>query len=139
LVNDLNLTVTGPDGMAFLGNGKTDDLNNVEGVDIAAPVDGTYTLEVDAANVPNGPQPYALVLSGALSSASAGTKGDLNGDGQINTLDVVLALRAAVGGMTLTSDQKAAADVAPAGQPDGIVNVSDALLLLRASVGLVSL
>jgi subtilisin family serine protease len=139
LVNDLNLVVTGPDGQALQGNGKTDDVNNVEGLDIAAPADGTYTVEVQAANVPNGPQPYALVVSGAVSSATAGKNGDVNGDGKVTTADVVLALRAAVGSATLTADQKAAADVAPAGNPDGIVNVTDAMLLLRVSVGLAAL
>jgi hypothetical protein len=139
LVNDLNLVVTGPDGSRLLGNGKADDLNNVEGVDIAAPQDGAYTVEVQAANVPNGPQPYAVVISGAVTSSDASVKGDLNGDGKLTPADVVLALRASVGGLTLTAAQQAAGDVAPAGHPDGVVNVTDALLLLRATVGLATL
>lgn len=66
LVNDLNLTVTDPQSNVFRGNGVVDSTNNVEGVDIASPIPGTYTITVSAANVPTGPQPYALVVSGEL-------------------------------------------------------------------------
>jgi len=41
-----------------------DRVNNLEGIDIASPTPGTYTLYVNAYNVPQGPQPYALTLSG---------------------------------------------------------------------------
>jgi hypothetical protein len=39
-------------------------VNNLEGIDIATPPLGTYQLVVNGYNVPNGPQPYALTLSG---------------------------------------------------------------------------
>ncbi len=73
LVNDLDLVVMGPDG-AWLGNvfdggvsvagDKADRRNNVEQVLVSSPVAGTYTVTVRAANVPEGPQPFALVLNG---------------------------------------------------------------------------
>jgi len=67
LVNDLDLLVKGPDGET-LGNhmlAKTADrINNVENVIIAAPKDGTYTVTVKGQNVPQGPQRFALVVSG---------------------------------------------------------------------------
>lgn len=66
LVNDLNLTVTGPNSFFARGNGVIDNTNNVEGVDIASPTPGTYHVTVSGFNVPQGPQPYALVISGAL-------------------------------------------------------------------------
>ncbi|MBI2843133.1 MAG: S8 family serine peptidase [Armatimonadetes bacterium] len=66
LVNDLNLTVVGPDGSIYLGNGTADDTNNLEGVDIAAPTPGDFTVRITAGNVPIGPQPFALVVSGAI-------------------------------------------------------------------------
>ncbi|HYG59451.1 MAG TPA: Ig-like domain-containing protein, partial [Symbiobacteriaceae bacterium] len=67
LVNDLDLVVKGPDG-EVLGNHmlarETDRTNNVENVVVAAPKAGTYTVTVKAHNVPQGPQRFALVVSG---------------------------------------------------------------------------
>lgn len=70
LVNNLNLVVTGPDGRTWTGNsaepgGTFDRANNVELVQVAEPETGTWTVQVVAANVPRGPQPYALVVLGA--------------------------------------------------------------------------
>ena len=74
LVNDLDLKVIPPSGASYLGNnfsggwtqtgGSADRLNNVENVYVANPSDGTWTVEVRGFNVPNGPQPYALVIDG---------------------------------------------------------------------------
>jgi subtilisin family serine protease len=66
LVNDLDLIVTLPDGSTVRGNGTVDRKNNVEGVDIYSPPLGTYTITVQAYNVPQGPQPFALVVSGNI-------------------------------------------------------------------------
>ncbi len=146
LVNDLNLKVTAPDGSSLLGNGAEDHLNNVEGVDIAAPATGDYTLTVSGANVPQGPQPFALVVSGVVSPVSVPNPppttrahGDLNGDGTVSVADVILALRATVGTTVLSPEQKASADVSPQGAPDGVVNISDAILILKAVAGLITL
>jgi len=43
----------------------------VENVFFAAPTAGTYTVRVSGYNVPNGPQPYSLVVSGAGVAAGA--------------------------------------------------------------------
>jgi hypothetical protein len=73
LVNDLDLEVTGPAG-TFAGNvfaggvsqpgGTADRRNTVEQVLLATPGPGLYTIIVRAANVPVGPQPFALVVTG---------------------------------------------------------------------------
>jgi hypothetical protein len=143
LVNDLDLTVTDPNGQKLLGNGQDDHLNNAETVDVAAPVAGDYVVDVTGGNVPQGPQPYALAVSGDLSASGAtpppGVKGDVNGDGALTIADVTLALQAAVGLKTLTADQLAAALVAPDDPPAGPVTVADATILLRAVVGLQTL
>ncbi len=78
LVNDLDLTVSGPSG-TFLGNvfsggwsatgGTADRRNNVENVYIQTPAAGTYAVTVNAFNVPNGPQKFALVVDGGTLSA----------------------------------------------------------------------
>jgi len=63
LVNDLDLIVAGPGGTYF-GNGG-ESINNVEQVELS-PVDGIYNITVKGSNIPQGPQPFALVISGAL-------------------------------------------------------------------------
>jgi hypothetical protein len=75
LVNNLNLTVTGPGGVVYRGNvfsggwsvtgGGADTKNNVENVFIPSAAAGAWTVAVSGANVPNGPQPFALVVDGA--------------------------------------------------------------------------
>lgn len=67
LVNDLDLTVIDPDGREWHGNGIDGDrTNNVEGVEIAQPARGRYRIIVEAHNIPQGPQSYALVVAGGL-------------------------------------------------------------------------
>jgi hypothetical protein len=78
--NDLDLSVSGPSG-TFLGNvfasgqsttgGAADRRNTLEQVLINAPVAGTYTVTVRSFSVPNGPQPFALVVTGAVTPASS--------------------------------------------------------------------
>ncbi|MDY7094411.1 MAG: S8 family serine peptidase [Acidobacteriota bacterium] len=75
IVNDLDLEVSGPSG-TYLGNvfsggasttgGSADRLNSVEQALLPNPQTGTYTVTVRAFNVPSGPQPFALVVTGAL-------------------------------------------------------------------------
>jgi subtilisin family serine protease len=88
LVNDLDLTVSGPSG-TFLGNvfsggwsatgGSADRRNNVENVYIQNAAAGTYTVTVNAFNIPNGPQKFALVVDGgSLGSGPTPTPGPTN-------------------------------------------------------------
>lgn len=80
LVNDLDLLVIAPDGTTYKGNvfgtmgqgqslpntGSFDRLNPVEGVLVKNPAEGAWTVRVVGSNVPNGPQPYALVTLGSF-------------------------------------------------------------------------
>ncbi|MGC8912601.1 MAG: S8 family serine peptidase [Thermoplasmata archaeon] len=77
LDNDLNLVVTAPNGTKYYGNIFTgswstpnpstpDDVNNVENVFVEAPSIGTWTIEVRAATISQGPQKFAVVATGAL-------------------------------------------------------------------------
>lgn len=67
LVNDLDLLVIGPGGVTNRPFGAVtgDRLNNAESVDIPAPTPGLYRIRVEGVEVPEGPQPYALVTCGA--------------------------------------------------------------------------
>ena len=74
LVNNLDLEVVSPGGTIYRGNvftngwsapgGSADFQNNVEGVYIQSPTVGWWTIRVKGANVPMGPQPFALVITG---------------------------------------------------------------------------
>ncbi len=80
LVNDLDLEVVAPGGVHYYGNFglytaghclrqvsatvKWDACNNAEGVYIPNAPYGTYTVYVHGYEVPNGPQPFAVVASG---------------------------------------------------------------------------
>jgi hypothetical protein len=85
LVNDLDLTVVGPAG-TYLGNvfsegvsslgGSPDRRNNVEQVLIAAPASGTYTLTVQPNAIVEGPQDFAIVVTGAWTNGTTPPAGD---------------------------------------------------------------
>jgi hypothetical protein len=76
LVNDLDLTVTTPSATEYLGNvfsggqsqtgGSHDRRNTVECVLRNTPETGTYTIKVKGFNIPNGPQHFALCLTGCF-------------------------------------------------------------------------
>jgi hypothetical protein len=94
LINDLDLTVIGPDSSQYFGNNgldanrwstsgtgtndwaypsapdpddHRDGYNNVENVFISTPMGGKWTIAVSgrSGEVPNGPMPFSLVASGA--------------------------------------------------------------------------
>lgn len=79
LVNDLDLVVTDPDGVrhypwtldpanpsADARRDREDHLNNIEQVLVNDPTPGTWLVEVRGAEVPQGPQPFAIAASPAL-------------------------------------------------------------------------
>jgi hypothetical protein len=80
LVNDLDLTVR-RGGTTYRGNvysggvsttgGTRDSLNVEECVLVNGPPAGVWEIEVAAASVPFGPQPFALVVTGALDPGAA--------------------------------------------------------------------
>lgn len=66
LQNDLDMRLTAPNASQIW---RTNAIDNVEGIDVAAPQVGTWTLDVWGETVPYGPQPYALVVSGGITDA----------------------------------------------------------------------
>lgn len=70
LVNDLDMSLQNPAATTYYPNGlsSADTTNNVEGIDIASPATGAYCLAIAGRSVPNGPQPYALVVSGNITA-----------------------------------------------------------------------
>jgi hypothetical protein len=68
-VNNLNLLARDPDGDFIVGNdfartGDLDQTNNLEGIIIETPKLGIWSIRVIASNIPEGPQDFALVISG---------------------------------------------------------------------------
>ena len=74
-----------------------------------------------------------------LDPASTPADGDINMDGNVDIVDVLLAQRALLGQITLTSSQLLHADVAPLSggvpAPDGLFNPGDALVIQRFALG----
>jgi len=75
-VNDLDLQVTSPDGVTYLGNvfvgeesvagGSPDFRNNVEQVRLSAPTTGEWSVRIVGSAVREGTQGYALVVTGEV-------------------------------------------------------------------------
>lgn len=76
LVNDLDIKAVSPSGKIYLGNvfssgfsvtsGAKDETNVEECLRINNPELGTWEIHILAANIPQGPQPYALVINGVI-------------------------------------------------------------------------
>jgi MYXO-CTERM domain-containing protein len=129
LVNDIDLSVTGPSG-TYLGNvftmgssstgGTADKRNNLEQVLLAAPTAGTYTITVKPVNIVQANQDFALVVTGAFQSVGAPPGGTDSGVDAPPTVDAPPPMQDA------TIDQEAStpidapptSDVTPP-RPDG--------------------
>lgn len=89
LVNDLDLCLTDPRGNRIWGNhgidGRTgpDRTNTVEVIDLDDLAAGDYHLTVMAANIPEPPQPFALILRLPSARRCAIPVGYLKGIGRI--------------------------------------------------------
>ncbi len=113
LVNDLDLTVIGPGGETFIGNAPTTGADNLTPNDNTIPHDrantwelvrvkgltGTFRIKVKGFNVPNGPQPFAVVVSGGLGPCPLGGDNELGvreiavGSAKIRTLRDALVIK----------------------------------------------
>ena len=63
LVNDLDVYLISPDGERYYPGGDTtfDRVNNLVGIELPAQATGVYEVVLSGFNVPEGPQPYALM------------------------------------------------------------------------------
>ena len=114
----------------------TDDGYHSDDYTWTAPSAGTYTfrweyskdssqsIDGDCAHVWN-----VCVGSGG----SSGTPGDTDGNGTVNMVDAVMALRYAMNLITLTAEQFARADI----DGSGLVNMVDAVTILRKAMNLI--
>lgn len=79
----------------------------------------------------------ALALLATHGQRASALCGDVNGDGYILSNDVLMVARASIDALTLTTEQKARADVTLSGSPDGYILSNDLLLVARASISAV--
>ncbi|MBR3299112.1 MAG: dockerin type I repeat-containing protein [Clostridia bacterium] len=86
--------------------------------------DGSTSVDGDCVHIWN-----VLVGSGG---SGGGVPGDTDGNGTVNMVDAVMALRHAMSLTTLTAEQRARADI----DGNGTVNMVDAVTILRRSMGI---
>jgi hypothetical protein len=79
-----------------------------------------------------GDGPFALEMKPLETVASAFSKGDLDGSGAVNMIDVTMALQAAVGLKSLDADALGAGDL----NGNGKVEVDEVVQILKAVVGI---
>ncbi|MEO0157727.1 MAG: S8 family serine peptidase [candidate division WOR-3 bacterium] len=87
IVNNLDLEVLSPGGTLYRGNnlsnyesqpgGSADSKNVEEMVRTSTAEIGTYTITVKGTNVPQGPQPYSLIVLAGIASVPVYEKGPL--------------------------------------------------------------
>ncbi|MEM8835011.1 MAG: S8 family serine peptidase [Planctomycetota bacterium] len=80
-VNNLDLEVISPTGAVYSGNdfaagdsvpngGNADAINNVEQVHVSNPAAGVWTVNINATEVAQGPQGWALTTTGAIEAGT---------------------------------------------------------------------
>ncbi len=133
------------------GNSPTGTVQfQINGVNFGSPVqlvNGVATLTTTQLTVV-GTDTITAIYSGDANNAGSSTitgfteivtlghDGDLNGDAVVDTADVLLAQRIALGLVTPSASQLAHGDVAPAGAPDGVINAADIARIRRKVLGL---
>ena len=102
-----------------------------------APSNGTYTLRWEytkdtSQNVGNDDVRISMVKVIKNGGTPGSGNGDVDGNGTVNVTDAIMALRHAMGVITLNAAQIARGDV----DGNGVVNVTDAVRIMRIAMGI---
>ncbi|MCK5003283.1 MAG: S8 family serine peptidase [Gammaproteobacteria bacterium] len=135
-LNDVDETTYGTDPFVVDTDGDTlsdGDEVNFHGTDptvIDTDSDGfDDNVEIDAGSNPKDDMSIPGISSG-----------DINGDGVVDSIDVLLSIRIALGELTPDTNQLLRGDIAPliseVPVPDGIINAADLLIIQRMALGL---
>jgi hypothetical protein len=126
LVNNLNLEVTAPGGAMYRGNvfstpfgtsesrpgGLPDPTNPMEGVRLNNPTTGIWKVKIKGFDIPVGPQPFALVVSGDLDRSLGQVFIDKEIYGDSDTINIEVQDSDAVSAsVTVTSTTEVAGEV----------------------------
>ena len=102
-----------------------------------APSAGNYQFEWTYhkdGSVNRGMDCFKLDYVEHIAGTPGGLLGDVNGDGTVAIDDALLAMRHAMGLLSLSAEQLARANV----NGDSVVDISDALLIMRYAMGLIT-
>ena len=119
------------------GGSSASDVNGMSKTGIA--IGQAVYMPPVASSSPNyGSKP--VVLTSPASGGGTLHTGDINGDGVVDIVDALLALKAGVGLTQLTAAEIVRGDVGPLVNNvpvgDGRIDIEDTILILRKSVGL---
>ncbi|MBI3819230.1 MAG: S8 family serine peptidase [Planctomycetes bacterium] len=150
VINNLDLKVTAPGNINYLGNvftsgfsstgGVADAKNNVERVLLNNPTVGVYTVTITATSVPTGPQGFGLAINGAVSETPVLTSVSPNpvavasplltptitisGSGLLGTTSVAVGSTNYAGGFLINNDNSITLWFIPPPAQLGSVNVT---------------
>ncbi len=135
LVNNLDLTVT--NGIStFKGNiysagfsvtgGAYDVLNVEEAVLVKVPTPGLWTIRVEGTNIPVGPQPFGLVVTGGVGTNAGAVTLDRASYGSTSTVQLEVVDTNAGGSVnvTVTSPTEPGGEVVTLAGANGVYNGS---------------
>lgn len=98
VINNLDLSLNTPSGDEYIGNvfssgrsapgGTADTLNSTEQIYLDGAELGRHTIRVEASAINDGPQGFALVISGGVRYQPTAPLGDMNCDGAVNFNDI---------------------------------------------------
>ncbi len=127
LTGEYHLKGTSPAISTSLSNGATQTLTGIDPVDAAGILSRDIDDDIRSIKVGKNPD---------IGADEHNSQGDINGDGEINMLDVLILLNGYVNGSINSSW-----DISPLknGKPfgDGLVNLSDALVMLQRALGMI--
>src|SRR5439155_17228064 len=146
LVNDLNLTVTNG-AVTYLGNvygsgfsvtgGAHDSRNVEEAVNVHFPAPGVWTIRVEGFNVPVGPQPFGLCITGGVGTNAGSLTLDRASYGSASTVQLEVDDANAIGSVNVavTSPTEPAGETVTLAGSNGVYSGSLTLSPLAGSSG----
>ena len=101
---------------------------------------GTFNFVYEVTDA--GQQTVSVVSQIIVAGPSYPSDGDLNADGSVNAVDVLLANRILLGDLGASPEQQIRGDVAPlvggVPAPDGVINLGDVLQIQRKALGVIN-